>query len=110
RETTTQPAARDAQPATRRPTVTKGLSLPDTIRAHQQPARQAPPANARPANQPTTRPSVGFNELLDATTQPDTFENWSEDARNALRLTGADVTVTEAGPGMLYVDGVESDV
>lgn len=104
---TTQPAAQ------KKPTVTSGLSISESIREHQ-PAEKAPSpaANEKQANggAAAAKPGVPFNQILDSTTQPADFENWSPEAMAALRLTGADVTVTDAGPGMIYVEGLQSDV
>lgn len=116
RETsTTQPASRGAEARKNLPVTTKGLSVPEAIRASaNQPGRPADsqPAAGAPssADRKPSDHSITANQLFESTTQPGDFANWSDEAKSALQLTGADVTVSEAGPGMIYIEGVQSDV
>ncbi|HWL94539.1 MAG TPA: secretin N-terminal domain-containing protein [Phycisphaerae bacterium] len=114
RETTTQPAT------TQNSSKADAASLSDTLRAamQKQPERplaqsagsRPPIVNPRPTTTAPAERGMPVNRFIDATTKPSDFANWSPEAREALRLTGADVTVSEAGPGMLSVQGLESDV
>lgn len=107
RVATTQPAlAQTRQPAAQpnQPRVTRGLTLTDTIQSSTQPAA---PANTPRQAAAGTRT---VNDLVASTTQPANFSNWSPAAKDAFQLTGAEVTVTEAGPGMIVLDGLESDL
>ncbi|MBK8267333.1 MAG: hypothetical protein IPK83_03130 [Planctomycetes bacterium] len=118
RSATTQPAAakadnRGAKPA--QPKATRGISLIESLGGGNQQSGMA--VRYQPAGQPgpaqpsaATPPARTMNDLITASTQPAGFDNWSQSAKDAFQLTGAEVTVTEAGPGQIVIDGLESDL
>ena len=118
REAATQPAEKKDAAATEKsvaasdkPKTTRGVPLSEAIRSSTLATAQPREPGGRAATQPQApRGGVTVDQMLDATTKPADFSNWSDAALDAMRLTGAQVTVTEAGPGMIVLDGLASDL
>ncbi|MFQ5429080.1 MAG: secretin N-terminal domain-containing protein [Phycisphaerae bacterium] len=98
----------DAPPPPRRPIVTKVRPRTATT----QPAREV--NRRRPAGAGRKAPAARMSpeEQARAATQPSRLKNWSSDAQKAmnLRLSGADIQVTEAGSDGVIVQGTEEDL
>lgn len=120
----------DAQPPKKRGPVISKIrpreEAPTTQPADKPKARKASvstPGGQPGRGQPASRPS-GVDKLPPAaralvetqmgqpTTQPADMPSWSPSAREAmrLRLSGANVEITEAGPGLVVIEGTEEDV